>query len=603
MNTRLEMMPLTRLLSMQNRKNPKKHDLDEIVASIKRNGFKAPPMVDSATNMMVAGHGRCLALERMRFEGEELPDGIEMGDRAEWMVPALFSAFKSETDRDAYVIADNRLTELGGYDNQLLADMLSQIAESDYGLDGTGFSGEELDALISEYSDEPDEDSPGQDVDVAGHVRTIGAHKARPPIQMTNADWKLELCDCLEGLRRLEDNSVDAVVTDPPAGISFMGREWDSDKGGRDKWIEWLKTVMAECLRVLKPGGHAIVWALPRTSHWTAMALELAGFQVRDRVSWLYVTGFPKSLNVSKAIDSHLGAERQVVGHREDGRGDSHAGVPGSYGFKGAFDVTAPGSPQAEEWAGWGTALKPACEDWWLVRKPLEGTVAENILKWGVGAINIEDTRIGREGGTRALPGSHTGSDTNTVYGSHMGGAPADPNAVLGRWPSHLIVSEGVEIDGIELPAIYFYVPKPSKAETEAGLGALPVHTGADVAGRGEDSAGMNSPRAGVAKGERANIHPTKKPIALMRYLIRLVCPRGGLVCDAFAGSGTTGLAALVEGCRFVGFEMNPDYHLIASERLRSIIEDPRQADAIEAEEAAPQDPVTRAEEEADPES
>lgn len=214
--------------------------------------------------------------------------------------------------------------------------------------------------------------------------------------------------------------------------------------------------------------------------------------------------------------------------------------------------------------------------------KPL--TLAENLLKWGVGALNIEGNRIGEEGGTRSIPGAGP-SYTNTIYGEGMGGVPHDPDAVLGRWPSHLIVGEGVEIEGLELPALYFYVPKPSKSETEAGLDELPVSSGADVAGRKEDSAGMNSPRAGVAKGGRRNIHPTKKPITLMRYLIRLICPVGGMVLDPFTGSGTTGLAALVEGCRFVGFEMTPEYHAIAAARLRSIIEDPRNIETADDEE------------------
>lgn len=616
MSMRVELTPLARCLEIRHAGNPKAHELAQIKASIRRFGFVQPPLIDDATNTMTAGHGRCEALEQMRVAGEVVPSGVSMSADGSWIIPVLRGiSFASERERDAYVIADNKLPELGGWDMAKLVEMVENFEPEDF--EGIGINEDEL----AEWLGDEDGDEPppgdGREIQVGGHTRVIGGHKVRPPAQMTNDDWTLHLGDCLEGLKKLPDNSVDAIVTDPPAGISFMGREWDDDKGGRDKWIEWLRAVMTECIRVLKPGGHILSWALPRTSHWTAMALELAGFQIRDRVSWLYVTGFPKSMNVSKAIDAHLGAERPVVGHREDGRSDMHAGVPGSYG---SFDITESATEEAKQWEGWGTALKPACEDWWLARKPPEGTLAENLIKWGVGALNIEDSRIGDEGGTRSIEGA-TQTSPNVIYGKGMGGVPHDPDAVLGRWPSHLIVGEGVAIDGLELPAMYFYVPKPSKGETEAGLQNLPLSSGAEVAGRAPDSAGMNSPRAGVAKGARANTHPTKKPIALMRYLIHLITPPPMMVCasscyveadhvpalqrddqgvracpscggnlverksivlDPFSGSGTTGLAALVEGCRFVGFEMSPEYHAIACERLRSIIEDPRQADAVD---------------------
>lgn len=558
---------------MRHRKNPKRHSLPDIIDSIKEHGFTSAPMIDETTSVMVAGHGRCKALEQMKFEEPNPPNGIGLGDRGEWLVPVQVYAFKSERSRDAYLVADNRISEKGGYDEQALADLLSDLAESDQGLTGTGYSNDDLDELLGELGEDlAGDDDEGRDVDVDGHTRTIGGHKVRPPVQMTNEDWTLHLGDCLEGLRKMADNSVDSFVTDPPAGISFMGREWDDDKGGRDKWIDWLRAVMTECVRVLKPGGHGLVWSLPRTSHWTAMALELSGFQIRDRVSWLYITGFPKSLDIAKAIDKSAGHWRgragEVTIEEQPSKGTEYERT----------DKGEPVTDDAKAWDGWWTALKPACEDWWLVRKPPEGTIVDNIAKWGVGAINIGDSRIGEQ---RHNPSA------SSIYS--MGEQPmedAGGRDAIGRWPSHLIVSEGVEIDGIELPAMYFYVPKPSKSETEAGLDDMPIASGAEVAGRKEGSAGMNSPRAGVAKGDRRNVHPTKKPIALMRYLIRLITPRGGLVCDPFAGSGTTGMAALVEGCRFVGFEMEANFHAIASERLRSIIEDPRQADEIEAEES-----------------
>lgn len=191
--------------------------------------------------------------------------------------------------------------------------------------------------------------------------------------------YQVLLGDCLEILPILEENTIDAIVTDPPAGISFMGKSWDGDKGGRDAWIKWLEGVASECLRVLKPGGHMLIWALPRTSHWTATAVENAGFEIRDRVSHIFGQGFPKSLDVGKHIDKMAGVEREVVqeyiarGYADvsptnDGRNQWAAGEV----ISKVAHITAPATPEAQEWDGWGTALKPAMEDWWLCRKPLD---------------------------------------------------------------------------------------------------------------------------------------------------------------------------------------------------------------------------------------
>ncbi len=216
----------------------------------------------------------------------------------------------------------------------------------------------------------------------------------------------LELGDSLDVLRNLPDNCVDSLVTDPPAGISFMNKAWDDDKGGSKQWIAWMESVMRECLRVMKPGAHGLVWAIPRTSHWTGTALENAGFEVRDVVTHLFGTGFPKSLDISKAIDKAAGAEREVIGKRlrVDGRIPADEQSISPYGgnsllaskttHQGNVD-TAPATDAAKQWEGWGTALKPAVEIWWLVRKPLsEDTVAANVLKWSTGALNIDATRI-----------------------------------------------------------------------------------------------------------------------------------------------------------------------------------------------------------------
>lgn len=196
--------------------------------------------------------------------------------------------------------------------------------------------------------------------------------------------------DALTILKNLETSSVDSLVTDPPAGVGFMGNDWDNDKGGREQWVAWMASVMQECLRVMKPGAHGLVWAIPRTSHWTATALEDAGFEVRDVITHLFGTGFPKSLDISKAIDKAAGAKREIVG--EIKRSGSRLS---EYGFAANPSVTSPATSEAKEWQGWGTALKPASEHWILVRKKCsEKTVAANVLKHGCGGINIDGCRI-----------------------------------------------------------------------------------------------------------------------------------------------------------------------------------------------------------------
>ena len=264
------------------------------------------------------------------------------------------------------------------------------------------------------------------------------------------AAWHLHHGDCLELLRALPDNSVDAVVTDPPAGIAFMSRSWDRDKGGRDEWIAWLTEIMREAFRVMKPGAHGFVWALPRTSHWTGMALEDAGFEIRDSFHHLFSTGFPKSLDASKAIDARLGAERAVVGIKQVSRVMRASGdYAGGSVRAGEVPATEPATEPAKKWSGWGTAVKPAHEVWWIIRKPLEGTVAENLMKWGVGALNIDGTRIGfASDGDKAAAAQRACQDQNagrSAYSNFNDGpgslAPYLDGLDKGRWPANLLLS------------------------------------------------------------------------------------------------------------------------------------------------------------------
>jgi site-specific DNA-methyltransferase (adenine-specific) len=291
---------------------------------------------------------------------------------------------------------------------------------------------------------------------------------------------------------------------------------------------DFICEVFTEVYRVLKPGGHAVVWALPRTSHHTAMGLERAGFDIRDNGTYLFHvfgSGFPKSHNLDGA------------------------------------------------WEGWGTALKPAVEFWIVARKPLDGTVAENVQQYGTGALNIDGCRVGFQSDDDKAAAKPQGRATAKV-GALAGGTQNEAErtefvvnqSTAGRWPAHLILDEGAATTMGE-PSRFFYVPKTSKRDKDEGLDDLPERTPGDKTDREEGSAGI-TPYAG-SRGPSRNIHPTVKPTALMSYLCRLVTPPAGVVLDPFMGSGSTGKAALLEGFSFIGIERESEYVEIATARLR----------------------------------
>lgn len=257
--------------------------------------------------------------------------------------------------------------------------------------------------------------------------------------------YTLHLGDCLESMKALPDACMDSLVTDPPAGIGFMNLEFDSDKGGRDQWIAWLAEVMREAFRVMKPGAHGLVWALPRTSHWTAMALELAGFEIRDRVQHVFATGFPKNLRADLALDRHLGVAPKVVGTAPQ-NGAKFKTIAEQIDNKGfndparqEYSVTEPGSPEAAQWKGWGSALKPAAEDWWLIRKPFaEKSMAAQLLKTGTGAINIDACRVGSRNQTVV----RGGNPDRGAYGKFAHDDKIQEfHYDSGRWPAHFILT------------------------------------------------------------------------------------------------------------------------------------------------------------------
>lgn len=439
--------------------------------------------------------------------------------------------------------------------------------------------------------------------------------------------WRVEAGDCLELLAALPENSFDALCTDPPGALRFMGMEWDSDRGGRTQWVAWMEARMRAVLRVLKPGAHGVVWALPRTSHWTATALEDAGFEVRDCLTHLFGSGFPKSLSVGAAIDKAAGAEREVIGQRvvskdlarKGRRGDMH--VLG-HAQSATLTVTAPATDAAKQWEGYGTALKPSAEFYWLVRKPLsEPNVAANILRWGTGGLNIDASRIHTPGSeaksysvTRLKPGA-TLNATGGNWRPENGGRQYEGQTKAGRWPTNTLFShepecgetcvEGCAValldaqsghlksgkpgnarrhangfngrhHGNETPLTgigdeggasrffptFRYCAKPSRSEKEAGLEALEDRTFHRVNPGGLE----HDPR--WAPQRRKNDHATVKPIALMQWLITLICPEGGQVLDPFLGSGTTGAAAAALGFGFYGCDLSPEYVEIAQARI-----------------------------------
>ena len=351
-------------------------------------------------------------------------------------------------------------------------------------------------------------------------------------------------------MKTLEDNSVDSIVSDPPYGISFMAKKWDHDVPSVEVW--------KEAMRVLKPGGHALIACGTRTQHRMVVNIEDAGFEIRDVVSWIYGSGFPKSLNISKAIDKAAGAERKVVGKS---KGEASQNTESLGKFSPEYDATSPATEAAKQWDGWGTALKPSCEFFTLCRKPLsEKTIAANVLKWGTGGINIDGCRVeGKMGKDRSL--STPRRTDNTKFGK--ANEIINPQSPLGRFPANLIHSGEQEV--LELfpetksarkagaggsAARFFYCPKASKKDRNDGL---PTKS--------------ESLESSEIVG---NNHPTVKPTALMSYLCRLITPTGGVVLDPYMGSGSTGKAAVQEGFSFVGCELDKDYFNIATARIEA---------------------------------
>lgn len=505
--------------------NPRKNDsaVDEVAESIKRFGFSAPIIARKEDKMIIAGHTRFKAAKKLGL--------VE--------IPVRFMDLDM-VDAQLLAIADNKLNERAEWDTELLEQVLNELADED--LTNLGFDDDELNSFLDNlHSEEESERDPIE----------------LEPVEI-NLDFQLLKGNCLEKLQELEDCSIDSIVTDPPYELGFMGKAWDSTG------IAYSVELWAECLRVLKPGGHLVAFSGSRTVFPMGVALQDAGFEVRDMISWIYTSGFPKSLDVSKAIDSKLGLseDRKVIGKsKRHGGGSSHI-----FTENGTNPITAPASPEATKWQGWGTALKPAQEPAVLARKPIDpdcSSIAENVLKWGTGAINIDAGRFPYGDDCHFGDSSDCSNNWDRKQSnSKRGSVPivAQKNIDLNTYTP----------EGGRWPANVYQCSKPQRAEKEAGLDHLANHVSAAVELHGKDSKGLNSPRAGAGRTAEhvKNFHPTVKPIKLMRWLCRLLTPAGGTVLDPFLGSGTTAVSAILEGFNAVGCEMTADYYPIIEGRI-----------------------------------
>jgi site-specific DNA-methyltransferase (adenine-specific) len=420
--------------------------------------------------------------------------------------------------------------------------------------------------------------------------------------------------DCLEVLKTFPDNYFDSLVTDPPAGINFMGKEFDKDKGGMLNWINWLSEVMNEAMRTMKPGALGLVWSIPRTSHWTGMALELAGFKIIDIVHHANGSGFPKSQDIGKMLDAMAGEEREVIGRRnpylDGGERTKYTSATGSdYGkyesiqmIDGTIPITAPATPEAKQWDGWKTpALKPSIEGWWLVQKKIdESSIARNILKHGVGGINIEACRIGTE---TKLNSSKPKAERNGFIKGFVAGTETEVKN-YGRYPANLVLSCEANCEGenhspdCPVTAIgdQSGISFSSGGKTTTGLKGLCYGNykgeslGQNAGGLGDKGTAARyfkqlpfdpetiasiyyqakaSKRDRSCNGEVNNNHPTVKSRHLMAYFIKLITPPNGVVLDCFGGSGTTAIAAIENGFNYVLIEKEIEYLEIINQRIQ----------------------------------
>lgn len=428
-------------------------------------------------------------------------------------------------------------------------------------------------------------------------------------VAFLNGKVSLHAGDCLEVIRALPSESVDSVVTDPPyalvsiqkrwgkpggapskskdaykrASAGFMGKQWDTGE------VAFAVEFWAEVLRVLKPGGHVAAFSGTRTYHRLACAIEDAGFEIRDQLAWAYGTGFPKSLDVSKAIDKAAGAkgaygDAKTEAHRryiEKGelRGDrGHDGwqrpwMDDPEAVANAGRTYLPATDAAKHWQGWGSALKPAWEPICLARKPLIGTVAENVLRYGTGALNIDACRVGTDG-NRPLRGARRNleSDENrNAYGKGLAGSAAIGETSMGRHPANLLHDGSSEVVEAfpDAPGQQRYTgPEFGAKDSVNCFGDYGPIKAAHPRGDSGSAARFFYSAKADSDDRLGSKHPTVKPVDLMQWLCRLITPPGGVVLDCFAGTGATGAAAFREGFSAILIEREPEYQADIARRM-----------------------------------
>ena len=489
--------------------NARIHDernIDAIVSSLHRFGQRSPIVVQRDGMVVRAGNGRIVAAKRLG-----------------WTHIAAVVVDESNLDATSFAIADNRTAELAGWDNDVLARLLDSVRNDDAeAFSATGFNDQEVDELLKEVADGIATEEPlSSEADPSDAMPEKVEAITKPGDVIQLGRHELHCVDCLDMLKDIPENSIDSVVTDPPYGIGFMSKDWDCSVPGEE--------FARECLRVLKPGGYLISFAATRTVHRLMVALEDAGFEIRDMIAWLQWQGFPKSLDISKAIDKAAGAEREVVGYGPIKKTTSHCmsnSGQNKIGSRKTF-YGPPATPDAIKWNGWGTALKPSFEPAILARKPLEGSVAANVLKWGVGGLNVDGCRQAYGDPSWPGPNSETATvKTNTGSPFVCGITKGDDGVIVentkGRWPANI-----------------HHCAKPSRGEKET-----------------ESS---------------SNHHPTVKPVKLMKWLVRLVTPPAGKIFEPFCGSGSTLLAADTEGFKVIAAEREPEYCDIIRARFQGL--------------------------------
>lgn len=449
------------------------------------------------------------------------------------------------------------------------------------------------------------------------------------------AGYKLYQGSMLDMLEVIEPESIDAIITDPPYELNFMGKGWDNSG------IAFQKETWEKCYEVLKEGGYLLAFGGSRTFHRIACAIEDAGFEIRDTIMWLYGSGFPKSMAVDRAIEGKLtlGSANKQEFKKLNGEKTTNKGLgftkmqyengirPKDYSTDEHERLVSfePTTDLAKQWQGWGTALKPSYEPIIVARKRFNGSLVDNIIKNGVGAINIDECRVGNEERTQF---SGRSSEQTTVFNS-FNQENAHYETVVGRFPANTIltydetdidevcggfpdtsggkrhntairkseknsgygfdVNTRNEIDDSGSASRYFYCAKASKKDRDEGLDQFENVSGSEITGRKEGSKGLvmeggkQNPYAGKASPCNKNTHPTVKPVELMQYLVRLVCPKGATILDCFNGSGSTGKAVMYESIendknyKYIGIELTEEYLPIAEARIKHAMEDERQ--------------------------